>query len=690
MSPLSLLLLLLTVVSTTSTIIEGMAIAMEVKTVPSFTVQELLSNQRSEEFAAILRTTGLLTIEMPLSLSFNDMYRHSALDGLCRCDKNQLLMVENSDTALLDDGTTIRTTVATATAGKTPRPLPATLSQHCGLDTVTSMEQLRDQVAGAAEAFVRALDRLILGEEGNSEYNNPATVALLHDSRGRSYDRVASILNAANHLEHFHVYSKKTAVVQSPTSSSLDWHTDAGLFLAFAPALDCRASATAIDDVNDVSFWYKDEHGKSTRAVFQPNSIAIMLGAGAEHWLHSPVPLKATRHAVAMNEGDERAWYGMSKCHNTVVRLSIFDLSRHHISPSFPFHSVHMVPESAIIQESPPKTFRDMKKSMTLSANRVYGQGDSTDSISIGCGSATAALAPNFSKLPHSIVPSRRRLQMVGSPSDCNNSTNFFCWMSCLDIPNVDRAEAYVTSGYSLYCLDPSALSTSGHDVAQAVAECPYGVHNPKCLGSWQFSVPGVPSTQVVFNATNPGKEPFCYGGTSMYMDGFHWLDTVCVIYLFPEWILNTEGKFVAAAIGSLFVGVLLEAVIMRRRMVMSSMGASYRRLAASAMFYGLQLTIGYFAMLVVMTYSGPLFMCIILGIVGGHVLFNAKDAVFAAKESPSKVVSHAAAGQLNTCCPHHPGQASTGNESSDSCCNMSDDDGGVPEGSTPCCQHTL
>jgi hypothetical protein len=356
-----------------------------------------------------------------------------------------------------------------------------------------------------------------------------------------------------------------------------------------------------------------------------------------------------------------------------------------------------LVPESAIIQENPPKTFREMKQSMTLSSKRVYGQGDTIDSISIGCGSASAALPPNFSKLPFPIVPSRRRLQMVGSASDCNNSTNFFCWMSCLDIPNVDRAESYVTSGYSLYCLDPNALSTSGHDVAQAVAECPDDVHNAKCMGSWQFTVPGVPSTSVVYNSTNSGNEPFCYGGTSMYMDGFHWMDTVCVIYLFPEWILNTEGKFVAASIGSLVVGVFLEAVIMRRRMVMSSMGAGYRRLAASAMFYGLQLTIGYFAMLVVMTYSGPLFMCIILGIVGGHILFNAKDAVFAAKMLPSKAVSAEAGAQSNSnsCCPHHPDQPLTGSESSTSTSygtatlNHGDSDG-VPEGSTPCCQHTL
>ncbi len=354
---------------------------------------------------------------------------------------------------------------------------------------------------------------------------------------------------------------------------------------------------------------------------------------------------------------------------------------------------MHLVPESAVIQDSPPQTFRDMKKSMTLSSKRVYGQGEGIDSISIGCGLTSAISSLKVSSQAFTAMnSSRRRLQMVGGPGDCNNSTNFFCWMSCLDIPDVDRAEAYATSGYSLYCLDPSALSSSTDDtVAQAVAECPYGVHNAKCLGSWQISVPGVPSTPVVFNATTSGKEPFCYGGTSMYMDGFHWMDTVCVIYLFPEWILNTKGKFVAASIGSLFVGIFLEAIIMRRRRVMSSMGAGYRRLAASAMFYGLQLTVGYVGMLVVMTYSGPLFMCIIFGIVAGHILFNAKDAVFAVSDSPLKVASYHGGVHFNTVDEN----LSTGNQHVSSAsstygtlCN--DDNNDVPEGSTPCCQHTL
>ena len=181
-----------------------------------------------------------------------------------------------------------------------------------------------------------------------------------------------------------------------------------------------------------------------------------------------------------------------------------------------------------------------------------------------------------------------------------------------------------------------------------------------------------------------------------MYMDGFHWMDTVCVIYLFPEWILNTKGKFVAASIGSLFVGIFLEVVIMRRRRVMSSMGAGYGRLAVSAMFYALQLTVGYLGMLVVMTYSGPLFMCIILGIVGGHILFNAKDAIFAGCEaSPLKIVAHHTEEQSNSCCLQQHPEKSPGKHSSSASTTygtLCDDDAahGVPEGSTPCCQHTL
>ena len=298
-----------------------------------------------------------------------------------------------------------------------------------------------------------------------------------------------------------------------------------------------------------------------------------------------------------------------------------------------------MVPESAIVQKDPPRTLAQMRASLTLSFSSNLGDRNDeiADVVSIGCGAVPSSR--DDSKLSRHLlqkVISRRRLQHVGGPEDCNNSTNFFCWMSCLDIPDVDKAEDYEKSGYSLYCLDPSVLALSGSTL-QAVGECPYGVHNAKCLGSWQITAPGVPSTAVKVTSNDTKQEPFCYGGTSMYMDGFHWKDSVCIIYLFPSWILNSPGKFAAAALGSLFVGGLLEWIIMRRRTVLSVMSPGRSRLFAAAACYGAQLSLGYLAMLVAMTYSWPLFICIILGIVSGHILFNAKDSVFPVKVSPPK-----------------------------------------------------
>ena len=327
--------------------------------------------------------------------------------------------------------------------------------------------------------------------------------------------------------------------------------------------------------------------------------------------------------------------------------------------------SVHLVPENAIIQSSPDRTFGDMKKAMVLSTkHRVFGE-DQTVSIGCGRGDETSTTATNR----------RRRLQHVQDPSACNNSTNFFCWMSCLEIPNAQQARGYLNEGYSLYCLDPSVLASSGNQVSKAMEPCDSTVHNSNCMGSWQPTAPGVAASQVNVNDEPASDQPFCYGGTSMYMDGFHWRNTVCVIYLFPSWILSSQAKLAIASIGTLCSGAALEKVIQQRRKVVTLLGAGYKRLGASALFYGVQLTLGYFLMLVVMTYSGPLFMCVILGLVGGHVLFNAKDALVNKMDKQSASTDK--------------GDSSTSEEISKGCC-CEDDNEGVPEGSTPCCQNSL
>ena len=157
----------------------------------------------------------------------------------------------------------------------------------------------------------------------------------------------------------------------SDSSSSspwtLDWHVDAGLFLTFVPARICsNGDDTEGHDDTTPSFWIsrRSQNGTSTRPEeeeeeearpvrFPPNSIVLAMGLGAQEWLHLPSLeqqdhhyhhhshhpqdaslsssswLKAARHAVRLQPGQVRTWYGMSTyysirpCVNVFVRLPV-------------------------------------------------------------------------------------------------------------------------------------------------------------------------------------------------------------------------------------------------------------------------------------------------------------------------------------------------------------------------------
>jgi len=125
---------------------------------------------------------------------------------------------------------------------------------------------------------------------------------LRNTDRGE-YKSVSQIAQASQHLEHFHVYKKGIEAAETV----LPLHTDAGLFLAFVPGLDCAtlepSPSLIVEDTNEAQ----------RLAQFVPKSIGILLGIGAEEWLlNFESRLRATRHAVSMPAGQVRAWYGKS------------------------------------------------------------------------------------------------------------------------------------------------------------------------------------------------------------------------------------------------------------------------------------------------------------------------------------------------------------------------------------------
>ena len=196
-------------------------------------------------------------------------------------------------------------------------------------------------------------------------------------------------------------------------------------------------------------------------------------------------------------------------------------------------------------------------------------------------------------------------------------------------------------------------------------------------------------------------------------MDGFQWLGSTCPIYLFPSLVLDSAGALVGACFFTILFGMALEWVIQQRRVTVNTYAPGYKRLAVSATFYGIQLTMGYTIMLVVMIYSIPLFLSVVIGVVGGHILFSASDAVFkignvsstAANCEPNRKwsdeipeaeentgtdksigsslgkVAHVPAAMASTACSRRGKKELASAASSDV---------ELPEGSTPCCQNTL
>jgi hypothetical protein len=275
------------------------------------------------------------------------------------------------------------------------------------------------------------------------------------------------------------------------------------------------------------------------------------------------------------------------------------------------------------------------------------------------------------------------------------------------------------------------------NSIADAAAPCHNGyTHNSDCSGSWQLTDKNLAGYEFPNHAAalkrekeaaGPAGYPspddgdeYCYGGTSMYMDGFNWIGSTCVIYLFPQWVLSTPGKFALACLGSILFGIILEDVLWKRRAVYT-MAPGRRRLVLSMLVYGLQLTMGYFIMLVIMTYSGPLFVCTVGGMMMGHALFNAQDSYVKWKEGFATNSQDAGAGtsemgpterratELSDAYQNVKTSSRNSSEVDEveagGCCGLGSTASpeksygitektklkeSIPEGATPCCQYVL
>ena len=423
----------------------------------------------------ILTTSGLLAIRVPVS---NDQYSNmNNLNELCDC-KDSLDQIKGGRQTMLTDEMTVRSTIATATKGSDyPLPLPEDhIRSVCGSNVLDALIETREIVSYAVtKAFVPAVDRFVRHYSGRNTNEKENTI--LDVKGGEGYTTLSDIVRDGTHLEHFHVYSKHSTDDTTTSSSSiesavvdeaLDWHTDAGLFLAFLPGQSCDNNDTTDESFRVSIPSYHNGHLsiQEQRAIFPTANeneviVAIMLGAGAQHWLNMPdeLSLKATKHAIKMMDNSARVWYGMSKYACSIIysivlligyqRSYVLFLYRYFVC----VHVVHLVPLDALVHKSASEsfTFSEMKKSYGInSLNKMSetgsnGEGSGLTDVTIGCGEvASSELSSNTQVSGNAnTMIDRRRLHGAEGPEDCNGDDSFFCWFSCLPSSeiSIDRDE---------------------------------------------------------------------------------------------------------------------------------------------------------------------------------------------------------------------------------------------------------
>eukprot|EP00096_Caligus_rogercresseyi_P009505 TRINITY_DN3239_c0_g2_i1.p1 TRINITY_DN3239_c0_g2~~TRINITY_DN3239_c0_g2_i1.p1 ORF type:complete len:615 (-),score=139.56 TRINITY_DN3239_c0_g2_i1:296-2140(-) len=148
----------------------------------------------------------------------------------------------------------------------------------------------------------------------------------------------------------------------------------------------------------------------------------------------------------------------------------------------------------------------------------------------------------------------------------------------------------------------------------------------------WECKADILPSARRSLHQPNP----YCTGKMDMYMSGFEVQGSAgganpCIVLFIESWTLDSRLKFCFGCIGVFLLGFTIEALISLRRKVSSgcrriiSLTGSNRKVKKAALIctFGLNLALGYLAMLVAMTYSVELFCCVLFGLIMGHAVFN-------------------------------------------------------------------
>ncbi|GMF38914.1 unnamed protein product [Phytophthora fragariaefolia] len=180
-------------------------------------------------------------------------------------------------------------------------------------------------------------------------------------------------------------------------------------------------------------------------------------------------------------------------------------------------------------------------------------------------------------------------------------------------------------------CSDATNITTLSPAAQSFVAD----YSSASASGTTAASTSSSTATESDSTSTSSG---FCTGQGSVMFNGFQSsIHGSCVMLLFQPWVLNSGVKYAFGFIGCFLIALLNESLVKGREVVRQRLLLArklrphdkFHKMQCKlmlAVLYMIQMTIAYFAMLVVMTYETGLFVALICGFGAGFLLFKNLD----------------------------------------------------------------
>mmetsp|Transcript_1610 Transcript_1610/g.2134 ORF Transcript_1610/g.2134 Transcript_1610/m.2134 type:complete len:690 (+) Transcript_1610:62-2131(+) len=305
-----------------------------------------------------------------------------------------------------------------------------------------NLKTFRNQVAEVTALFAQRLN-----DEMASMYDMPL---MFTEDGSHNFDDIKNVIFSGDHLEHFVTYQKlpESSSSKEQQSATIDFHTDQGFFIAFAPGLmvsHSNLNPNLDEPVQEaIDFLIEKRDGTHAHVHFDyEDDLIFMMGDGVNQYINPKLKkdgisnvrlLRATPHSIELSTHDDnlaRVWYGRM-----------------------------ILPPQLAYSERDGRSYGEVRSLLSAGI-------EDRDDIPAGLG---------CSSTEHRALSAGHG---GGGTPACDDGY-LFCWARCMSLTDygIDSEETCTDQALQLQCVNPRDQKSSGHAHGDYYPACSNTVAN--------------------------------------------------------------------------------------------------------------------------------------------------------------------------------------------------------------------